>query len=286
MRELRTRARVEASATRSRIEWAVSTGRWTLIIRGVYGRGPEAPSELDIGRATALVTGGVAHGLLAGELHNFDGVKCVAPEVWVPRSANADREGVRRRSKMPTDTVEIGGVMCTTAADTLIELTSRLDDDRWEQALEFCLRKKHVTREPIDAWPRGTSDAARRVRRVIRARAGLEIPHTDSLLETLAIQLIRRAGLPTPVRQHPVRDRSGRVVARLDLAWPALGIFVELDGQQHRDQPVYDARRQTLATAITGWRCGRLTWNDVVGQPTWGEQQLVELLACPNSLVS
>jgi very-short-patch-repair endonuclease len=41
-------------------------------------------------------------------------------------------------------------------------------------------------------------------------------------------------------------------------------LFIELDGQQHKDQPVYDARRETAVVAATGWLCGRFTWREVV----------------------
>ncbi len=232
------------------------------------------------------MTSGVCHGLLAGELFRFDNIAAGEPEVWVPRSCNSRRDGVSRKTAMPTATVSIAQVFCTTAADTLLELAGRLADDVSEQALEFCLRKHHVTREQLAAWATGNTVAARRMRRVIRNRGGLDVPHTDSLLETLAIQLIRRAGLPTPVRQHRVYDpATGRLVARLDLAWPELGIFVELDGQQHKDQPIYDARRQTLVTTITRWQCGRLTWHDVVVQSEWGTEQLIGLLSPVGSLV-
>ena len=52
------------------------------------------------------------------------------------------------------------------------------------------------------------------------------------------VQLIRAAGLPTPTRQFVVRDTGDLFVARVDLAWPELGIFIELDGEHHKDQPV------------------------------------------------
>ncbi|MEY2470150.1 MAG: hypothetical protein QOF21_2848 [Actinomycetota bacterium] len=127
----------------------------------------------------------------------------------------------------------------------------------------------------------GNSVGARRVRRVIRARGGLDIPHTDSLLETLAVQLIRRANLPVPTRQHPVfHPETGRLIAHVDLSWPELGIFLELDGQQHEDQPVYDARRQTEVTAVTGWRCGRLTWDEVNLWPASTSRLMAALLGC------
>ena len=60
-------------------------------------------------------------------------------------------------------------------------------------------------------------------------------------------------GLPPPVRQYTVYDEHGEFVARVDLCWPELGLFIELDGQHHPGQPVYDARRETAVVAATGW---------------------------------
>ena len=95
----------------------------------------------------------------------------------------------------------------------------------------------------------------------------------------------RDASLPTPTRQYPVFDpQTGRLIARLDLCWPEVGAFLELDGQQHMDQPVYDARRQTEVTAITGWRCGRLTWDELTLWPAATARLLAELLS-PRGLI-
>ena len=88
------------------------------------------------------------------------------------------------------------------------------------------------------------------------------------------VQLIRAvAGLPEPVRQLWI-EAAG---ARLDLAWPQLGLFIELDGQHHKDQPVYDARRETAVVAATGWLCGRFTWTEVVHLPNATARRLAGL---------
>jgi very-short-patch-repair endonuclease len=79
------------------------------------------------------------------------------------------------------------------------------------------------------------------------------------------------------VRQFAVRDRTGRIVAYLDLAWPDLGLFIELDGQHHRGQPVYDSSRETLVVARTGWLCGRFTWFEVAEYPKATAHRLAEL---------
>ena len=80
------------------------------------------------------------------------------------------------------------------------------------------------------------------------------------------------------MRQHLVENKHGDFVAKVDLCWPDLGIFIELDGQQHKDQPVYDARRQTAVSAATGWLCGRFTWKEVVELPTTTVRHLAELV--------
>ncbi len=281
MRELRTvEAVLGSGVTRSRIAWAIKKGRWTHITRGVLGRGHEPPSRLDVARAKALITDGVAVGTLSAVLRQFDGVELGSPEILVSRKTSARREGITRRTRVAAGGRVVGQVKCEAADATLLRLARQLDDQTWEQALEFCFRKTLVTDSQVTAWSCGSTVAARRVRRVVKVRGGLEVPHTDSLLETLAVQLMRDdPRLPTPTRQLPILDpETGRVVARVDLCWPALRLFLELDGQQHNDQPVYDARRQNLVTAITGWRCARLTWDQVDRQQPETLNELAQLL--------
>jgi very-short-patch-repair endonuclease len=79
-----------------------------------------------------------------------------------------------------------------------------------------------------------------------------------------------------------VYDEHGDFVARVDLAWPSLGIFIELDGQQHLDQPVYDASRQTAVISATGWLVGRFTWYEVNYAASTCRRRLLGLLAQAN----
>src|SRR5439155_25335765 len=76
----------------------------------------------------------------------------------------------------------------------------------------------------------------------------------------------------------PVVDLYGQFVARVDLAWPKLGLFIELDGEHHAGQPVYDARRETAVVAATGWLCGRFTWSEVVRIPRTTARRLAALV--------
>jgi very-short-patch-repair endonuclease len=94
----------------------------------------------------------------------------------------------------------------------------------------------------------------------------------------MMVQLIRtEPALPEPTRQVVVNNRWGRFVARVDLAWPDHGIFLELDGQHHLGQPLYDANRQTAVVATKGWLPGRFTWHEVTRTPRPTVRRLVEL---------
>jgi len=253
--------------TEAELRWGQRKGQWRRAERGVWAEGPEDVCELDRARAVVMATGGVASHHLAGVLHGLDSVRLDGPWVTVPASASGRRERVFRRNLAPDRIATIAGLRCTDGFQTMMDLAPSLSDLVWEQALESALRKRLTSIAAFDDVP------TMRVRRVLELRP-VGAPATESLLETLMVQLVRTVpGLPDPVRQLPVDEAH----ARLDLAWPELGLFVELDGQQHKDQPVYDSRRETAVVAATGWLCGRFTWNEVVRIPHSTARRLAAL---------
>lgn len=198
--------------------------------------------------------GSFASGTLAGVLHGLDGI-------------TLDRMPMRRRGEVRDRLHVVHGIWCTDGLQTLVDLAALTDDSVWEQALESTMRMGLTTVEAIDALVpelgRARTPGTARIRRVL-ARRPPGAPATESLLETLMVQLARHVpGLGDPARQLVVSDRHGSFVARVDLAWPEIGLFVELDGQHHKEQPVYDARRETAVVAATGWHPGRFTWREV-----------------------
>lgn len=246
--------------TNDQLRWGEATGRWRRVQRGVYADGPAPVTQLDRERAKVIAARSAARGGLAGVLHKLDGVVL-------------DGRPTRRERLSPQGIVHIDGMPCAGALRTLADLAATLDDDAWEQALECALRKRLVSLDELLAVPR-----APRIRRVLAKRPS-GAPPTESLLETLMLQLARTVtGLGDPVRQHVVAWPDGTFVARVDLCWPVFGLFVELDGQQHADQPVYDARRETAVVAATGWLPGRFTWHEVVRTPRSTARRLEALL--------
>lgn len=77
-----------------------------------------------------------------------------------------------------------------------------------------------------------------------------------------------------PEPQYEIKDANGRVVARVDFAWPELGVFLEFDGMVKYQKPlregetasdvvVREKQRQDLICRLTGWRCIRIVWADL-----------------------
>lgn len=251
----------DSGPTSNALRWGEHMGRWRRVQKGIYADGPEDPTPLDRERAEVMSSARPARGGLAGVLLGLD-------------SVHLDGQPTRRNHVNPNHVTVVAGLPCADAWQTLVDLAAQLDDDTWEQALESALRKGLVTVDDFASLPR--VPGIRRIRRVLERRG--DVPPTESLLETLAVQLVRHAGLPDPVRQLRITSRAGTFIARVDLCWPSLGVFVELDGQGHADQPVHDAHRQTAVVVATGWRVARFTWWQVTRTPRWCARQLQSLL--------
>jgi hypothetical protein len=102
---------------------------------------------------------------------------------------------------------------------------------------------------------------------------GLADGRCESAGETRTVCLCWRHRLPMPVPQYEVRNRGGRVIARVDFAWPAFNAFGEFDGKlkylRHRrpgesieEAVLREKRREELVCGLTGWRCIRFVWAD------------------------
>jgi very-short-patch-repair endonuclease len=79
-------------------------------------------------------------------------------------------------------------------------------------------------------------------------------------------RLLRDHGFPRAVFQHPVPDAS----ARLDFAYPAIRLGIEVDGYEVHGTPramTADHERQRRIVAA-GWTMIRFTWHDVVRRPS------------------
>ena len=174
---------------------------------------------------------------------------------------------VRRADLAAGDWLRRDGVRLTTALRTVLDLCRTLPLDgavaAADSALRLGLLRLADLRTALCALPAGRGRAM--VARVL----ALVDPRCGSVLESLLRVLLHGHGLRAPRTQLEVRGLDGRLVGRVDFAWPDVRVVVEADGfAYHADRRAYrDDRRRSNALTVAGWRVLRFTWEDVVQHP-------------------
>lgn len=190
------------------------------------------------------------------------------------RSGRRGRAARHHRGEvLPGDVVAVNGVNCIAPPRACLELTTVASVESSLVSINAILNAGTCTLAEIAAryersmehWP-----STLRTNLVLR----LADPRISSVGESRLFHLLWQYGFPMPVPQYEVRDERGRVVAIVDFAWPALGIFIEFDGktkytkllepgQDPGDVVFAEKRREDLIRRLTGWTCIRLVWADL-----------------------
>lgn len=210
----------------------------------------------------------------AAVLLGLDGIRARRPELVCHADQHVQGGPAlvhRSRDLRADDVTAVRGIPCTNAARTLLDLGAVVRGRVLETALDDALRRKLCTLAELER-------RFREVSRPGRVGCGLLRPLLEERLdkhlapatgfEHRMLALIRRAGLPEPVRQHRI-ELPGGGHAFADLAWPAIGLIVECDDlathfAAHRLRA--DDTRQNELVRL-GWTVLRFTWADVVDQP-------------------
>jgi very-short-patch-repair endonuclease len=199
--------------------------------------------------------------------------------VHTTRTGSNTRAGRRRQDWTPhrgileaEDREELNGVILSTAARSAFEVTTLGGVERGLVAVNRLLHARKMTMDEFKAQ----ADAHRDWPGSLTTNLVLHL--ADARLESVGEDrfsyLVFKQGLVTPEPQFEVFDELGSLVARVDFAWPELGVFVEFDGKVkyerfRRDGETLDEfllrekRREELVCQLTGWTCIRLTWADL-----------------------
>jgi hypothetical protein len=106
--------------------------------------------------------------------------------------------------------------------------------------------------------------------------------------------MLFRGGVPMPRPQYELRDLNGDLLACLDFAWPALGVWLEFDGRQkyvkylRDDETVVDVvlrekERESMIAELTDWTCIRITWADLANPDVTVRRILAKLRVSPRA---
>jgi hypothetical protein len=260
------------------IKTRIANRRLHPLWRGVYAVGrPDVPPE---GRWLAAVLACGRNAFLsdgsAAALWGIGGYEAGGVEVSVPPESLRRHPGIRvRRRRLAVDDVtERAGIPVTTPLRTVIDLATRLDSRRLEQAINEGANRDLFTpdelREAVGA--RSGRPGIRRLRQVLDRRT---FRLTRSDLERRFLPIADAAGLPPPETRAFV---SGYEV---DFYWPDLGLVVETDGLRYHRTPAQQARDRLRdqAHTVAGLTPLRFTHEQVRHQPAYVRSMLGRVAA-------
>ena len=253
--------------TPRQIQARLAAGWLTPVHQSVYLVGSAGPSAEQAVLAACLATGSqaVASHRSAGALWHLRGVEAPTPEVTLWADRHRPLHGVRVHRTRVLDPVDVSRrrrIPVTTPARTLLDLGAVAPAPVVESALEDALMRRLVTFALLTATLERLGGPGRNGAGVLRALVEERDPATapaESMLEDRLFQLLRRAGLPAPVRQYEVAG------VRLDGAYPHLRLGLEADSRIWHGGRLDVQRNSDKANRLLahGWRVLHFTWFDL-----------------------
>jgi hypothetical protein len=253
--------------------------RARLLARGVLvpvhrgvARIASSPLTLEA-RATALCLlhpHAVIAGPTAGHLWQFrlcpptEQVHAVVPPERRLRLTGVDAR--RSPLQQPEITARADGIRLTSPLRTVCDLAGHLPGGDLASVVEQLLDRHRLRFSTVlraaQTWAVPGRRGAGVLLDVLSARPPGAAP-VDSHLELRLIDALVAAGLPQPVRQHPVTLRSG-VVAHGDLGYPTHRWLIEVDHRTWHsgEQAAIDKRRDRLVR-LAGFEVDRVSETDL-----------------------
>ncbi len=279
-----TRAQlVECGVAASTIDRRLRTSEWERIERGIYRVAPTGDSWQQRAHAACLGTGheaALSH-YSAGRLLELDVRKVRWIDITIPIAAGhrvpTSTVRVHRTRRMPRSEITwIDGIAVTSLRRTMVDLAGELTAAELERLVDQVMADALLERTDLEEL----LYVKRQGRRGTRALREAGRPWTESGVESYAemraVRLFDEAGIPSPVRQLRIMHGE-RLVARVDFAWPAHRVVLEVDGYRYhssrRDFENDRARDRTLTQL--GWRVIRCSATELETSP----YELLEALA-------
>lgn len=239
----------------------VQRGVWERIDVGLYG--PVGVAMYWRRQLMAAVLLAPARSLVShrcgASLLGVGGLHEPTPEITIPNGASLRRKDVVVHESTDLDLAGIlivDGLPVTDIPRLAVDLGSVVSPHRYRQTMReirFGARVPvgELVRTYLRHKARGRNGCGA-LRDWLDRYSGIQgVP--ESALEQMVLDAIIDAGLPRPVLQFWVSTPSGRY--RLDLAYPADHVAIEVNGSQHEDDPEVAANDvvRTAALVARGW---------------------------------
>lgn len=261
-----------AGGGRHLVTTRLESGRWRRVAPGVYliNGAPFGWEERLLAAQLAAGPAAVVSHLAAARVKGYPGFDHAAAELSVPRGQRFRRPGVRVHESTDLDRCRVqqrGPFRVTDDERTVLDLARYLGPVRLAKLVEWLRREGRVSwgslLDTLVEHARPGRHGVVKLRQLILDEAGRRTI-TDTEAERLLLVAMRLAGLPDPEVHFRVETPSGRFVAEVDFAHPALKIAIEVMGSIHdlpevrrKDAP----RRNDLE--IEGWLVLDY-WNETV----------------------
>ncbi|WP_235736404.1 type IV toxin-antitoxin system AbiEi family antitoxin domain-containing protein [Nocardioides alcanivorans] len=265
------------------IQRRLRAGDWTRIRNGAYALTSDWRQRTAIGQHLVRARSVQRHARGEVALSHTTALLAHGIPVWEPdldevhvtgaRSAGRRESGVRhhRGTLLAGDVVDVGQDRATAPERAILEYATRTDLEHGLVAADGALHEGLATPEKMRKqaermthWPGAV---------ILRLVLALMDSRVESPGESRVRHLCWVFGLPMPVPQFEVFDAAGRLVARLDLAWPRLGLYLEFDGrvkyaafarpgEDAIDVVMREKGRQQVVGDLLGWDCIRVVWSE------------------------
>ncbi|MFO7779839.1 MAG: type IV toxin-antitoxin system AbiEi family antitoxin domain-containing protein [Nitriliruptoraceae bacterium] len=257
-------ALLDAGWSRSGLDRAVASALLFPVAKGVY-RTSGTPWRLPATQHAALAAAGEQGALArrsAAEVLGLLEPRQAPHHLVIPHSRRPPVVPrtlaivTRSRTVHPDEVVEVSGLWTTSAPRTLLDLAPRNSAARLAELAAAAIRLRHCglaqLEQVVATHPgaRGRSRLQAAIRILgddgAKARAEVEIAAVAALLE---------ADLPRPEVAFRVCDGKGRLIAEVDLAYPAWRLALEIDGYQWHSTPTRKRADETRQNrlVIAGW---------------------------------
>lgn len=255
---------LDTVATRNWLDHHLDVGEFQVVEPGIYLL-PGRPRSWEVEALAACLTRGSGarlgfssaaklFDLVEGQRHDGH-IEVVVPHTG--SSLSTDRVTVHRtRRIVSADVAKYGVLPVTTAARTIVDLATGLDETKVERLVDDSLVRR-VTSVPLlsGSLARNAASGRRGAGRVRSALALSDSGTMQSHAEVVVARWLRRSGFPAPVAQMPVKGPDGRRWY-VDFGWPAFRLVLEVDSFQHHQGPRKlssdHERRSAIEAAV--WR--------------------------------